>query len=186
MTTKDGFKTLDEGERKRTIGYTVKEVTRFLYESNLMEGEKSTKALEDSVVAWHYANANRLGEINSNYVKKIHFFLMRKLNPKIAGRFRTSYCMVGKKHDTAHPEDIDELMKGWCEEFNEIKDLEDKIKEEHIKFMKIHPFMDGNGRTGRILINIQRLNSGYQGLHFFLRVNYSARKGEDDYSAWFD
>ena len=77
-------------------------------------------------------------------------------------------------------------MREWCEDFNETKDLEDKIKEEHIKFMKIHPFEDGNGRTGRILLNIQRLNSGYQGLHLFLRANRPARNGEDNYYGWFD
>ena len=180
------IQTLDKERYKRAIENTSEEASKFLYESNLIEDEESTEALEDSVVAWHYAKTNRLDEINSDYVKNIQFFLMRRLNPKIAGRFRTSYCMVGGRHDTAHPKDIDELMEEWCYGFNETKDSEDKIKEEHIKLMKIHPFVDGNGRTGRILLNIQRLNSGYQGLHLFLRANRPARKGEDNYGNWFD
>ena len=101
------FQILDEERRKRAVENTSKEVVRFLYESNLIEDEESTKALEDSVVAWEYANTNRFDEINSDYVKNIQFFLMRRLNPKIAGRFRTSYCKVGEKHDTAHPKDVD-------------------------------------------------------------------------------
>lgn len=177
---------LDEEEIKRVIKNTSREATRFLYESNLIEDEESIEALNDSIVAWHYANTHRLEEINSDYVKDTHYILMRRLNPGIAGRFRTLDCMVGEKHDTSNPEDIDGLMEEWCEEFNEVKDSEDKIKEEHIKFMKIHPFEDGNGRTGRILMNIQRLNSGYKGLHLFLRANRPARKGEDDYYGWFD
>lgn len=184
--TENNFKILDEERRKKAIENISEEAVKFLYESNLIEAEESTEALEDSVVAWYYANTNRLDEINSDYVKNIQFFLMRRLNPRIAGRFRVSYCTVEGKHDTAYPKDIDELMKKWCEEFNETKNLEDEIKEEHIQFMKIHPFADGNGRTGRILFNIQRLNSKYQGLHLFLRVNRSARKGEDNYYGWFD
>lgn len=186
MKTENEPQTLDKERLKRVIENTGKEVVRFLYESNLIEGEESIEALENSVVAWHYADAHRLDEINSDYVKEMHSFLMRRLNPEIAGKFRTSHCTVGKKHDTAHPKDINGLMSGWCKEFNETKDSEDRIIKKHVRFMKIHPFEDGNGRTGRILLNIQRLNSGYQGLHFFFRVDRSARKGEDNYYAWFD
>ena len=43
---------------------------------------------------------------------------------------------------------------------SEINVDEETIEQDHIWFEKIHPFEDGNGRTGRILMNIQRLNAG--------------------------
>ena len=88
---------LDKERIERAIENTSEEAIKFLYESNLIECEESIEALEDSVVAWNYANTNICGEIGSDYVKNMHFLLMRRLNPKIAGKFRTLYCMVGEK-----------------------------------------------------------------------------------------
>ena len=62
------------------------------------------------------------------------------------------------------PEDIPELMKSWIRETNiesvTVKEIFEKIAANHIRFERIHPFADGNGRTGRMIINQQLINNG--------------------------
>ena len=55
------------------------------------------------------------------------------------------------------PKEIKERLK---ELFKIIPKTAEEIKKWHIMFEHIHPFEDGNGRTGRILMNIQRLKIG--------------------------
>jgi len=154
----------------------------FLSESNKLEDEYSISALEDAIIAWDFAKRNRFIHKNPEYVKNIHFYLMRNLNPEIAGRFRTCEVFVGDDEDIVNSRFIEEAMIGWCYGFNELKDSSEKIKEEHVRFLKIHPFADGNGRTARILMNIQNLNSGYNPTIFMAQ---EPPKGYEDYYDWF-
>ena len=108
---------------------------------------------------------------------------MRRLNPEIAGRFREKKVYVGNRDDCSLPGKVKSDMEKWCKEFNLAKKDEDEIIKEYIRFMKIHPFEDGNGRTGRILMNIQRINNGY-GLHIIMRSDKIVQ-GEDDYYGLF-
>ncbi|HLA23271.1 MAG TPA: Fic family protein [Candidatus Nanoarchaeia archaeon] len=159
------------------------EEARILYQSNLVESESSDMALMDSFIAWNYAKSNRL-KIPNGYVSNIHFLLMRRINRDIAGRYRTVQVVVGDREDTFPPEKIEVAMKEWFMNFKELKDSTEEIKSEHVKFLKIHPFVDGNGRTSRILMNIQNLNSGY-GLRLIMKSDSLKEKIEYDYMEWF-
>ena len=57
-----------------------------------------------------------------------------------------------------------ELSRGSTVNLNEdttrMEKLIDKITENHVKFESIHPFVDGNGRTGRLLMNWIRIKIG--------------------------
>jgi Fic family protein len=76
---------------------------------------------------------------------------------------------------------IPELIFDWCYKVNLDKPLfsEAYIKQMHVDYERIHPFIDGNGRTGRIFMNWQRLKLGLP-----LLVIKEAEK--QDYYAWFE
>ena len=56
-------------------------------------------------------------------------------------------------------------MKNWMRETTieavTAKDIFEKIAANHVRFERIHPFSDGNGRTGRMIINQQLINNGF-------------------------
>ena len=131
----------------------------FLKESNAIEREYSEEALEDSIEAWEYAKVILpIGIIiDVKYILTIHKFLMKRLDSRIAGKIRQVPVYIGgKRKDNSRPE-IDLELINLCKwEANSWG----AIKKWHLRFEDIHPFEDGNGRTGRILMNIQRLKLG--------------------------
>lgn len=131
-----------------------KEEIEFLRESNKIEQEYSKEALEDAKQAWTMAKINIDEPISINYILAIHRRLMKRLNPGIAGKIRSCRVFVGFRECMDYKE-IKQALTKWCEKYKDIKEKE--IKQAHIDFQDIHPHQDGNGRTGRILMNIQRL-----------------------------
>lgn len=140
-----------------------------LRESNAIEGVYDKKALEDAAKAWDYAYKYRNKPMTEEYVLEIHERLMKRLNPRIAGKFRRCAVMIGSdvKQDYS---DLDKRVRAWIKDTfvkdheknrkKTIYDRDDITRERHIDFEDIHPFEDGNGRTGRILYNIHRVNLG--------------------------
>lgn len=163
----------------------------FLEESNRYENEYSKEAFAGALLAWDYAKQNRVSIITPQYVKDINFILMTLINQE-GGEYRREKCVIelrnkkgrviGTREDTYPPEKIGPAMNEWCKRFNDSKTSEEEIKEEHVKFLKIHPFADGNGRTGRILMNIQRLNSRYG---IMIVTKDPAPEGAEIYGDWF-
>lgn len=123
----------------------------FLKESNSIEREYSSISLIDSVEAWNYAK--NLKKINNKTILNIHKKLMKNLNPRIAGKMRNVNVMVGGRICLS-PKKIKKHLEALCKV---IPKNEEDIKQWHITFEAIHPFEDGNGRTGRIIMNLQRI-----------------------------
>jgi len=143
-----------------------KEEIEFLSESNKIEREYSQEALEDAKLAWEYAlkNKRKLTQKSGiKYILKMHKILLEKLAPHYAGVIRECPVMIGGEIRSQSKEEITaglwDLLREW-ENYRPCKDQEKFLKEWHIHFEYIHPFSDGNGRTGRILMNIQRLELG--------------------------
>lgn len=134
------------------------DVLEFLIESNLIEDEKSVEAIEDAQKAWEYAMT--LKRIDTKNLLAIHRILMERLNPRIAGKIRDVDVWVGGRMG-AKPSQLRTKLRKYFFEFNNplsrSDGLEDSTKIFHVGFEEIHPFEDGNGRTGRILYNWQRL-----------------------------
>ncbi len=141
----------------------------FLRESNAIEREYSKQALDDAKQAWMMAKLASSDPIDIHYICGIHRRLLKRLNPKIAGKIRECPVMIGGDVRNQPKEEIilqlNELCKNWEENKDILKnkrkqDKEEFIKRWHILFENCHGFRDGNGRTGRILMNIQRLKMG--------------------------
>ncbi|MFC3847878.1 Fic family protein [Helicobacter baculiformis] len=97
--------------------------------------------------------------IDNEFIKKIHAMLMQNLIDN-HGRFKTIQNVVlGADFETEKPYKIPTTLKDWCDNLAyQLKHTQDNnqkltiIMDAHIKFERIHPFSDGNGRTGRSLI----------------------------------
>lgn len=103
-------------------------------------------------------------EINKDIILFLHNMLISGIDDSIAGRFRGlgEYVRVGT-HVAPAPEHIERMIEAILLAYT--SDLEsfpvDKIVKFHLDFETIHPFCDGNGRIGRVLINYQLQSLGF-------------------------
>lgn len=82
-------------------------------------------------------------------------------NIKDTDGYRTVIVLIrGSDHIPPIPEKIPNLMQYFIYNYNhDVQDVFSKIAMYHIEFERIHPFEDGNGRTGRLLINYELLKN---------------------------
>lgn len=99
--------------------------------------------------------------VDTREIKNIHFGLMSGIRTD-AGEYSTHTRIIPGHEDLylTDPRDIPEEMERWVEKYKDIKSLED-IAKAHAHFELIHPFGDGNGRVGRILMTIHCIEAGY-------------------------
>lgn len=138
------------------------EIEEFLEESNAIECEYSDEALEDAKQAWDYAYNNRKN-ITVEYILKIHKLLLQRLEPGIAGEVRDCAVMIGGEIKEKKPEKVLlQELQNWINDCKpkEEKATEKELKKWHVAYENAHVHSDGNGRTGRILWQIQRINNG--------------------------
>lgn len=140
----------------------------FLKESNAIEGVFDDDSLKQAIYAWEYLAKEK--DISTGTVLRAHKTLMlhQKLRPDEKGYWRKIYVQVGDRI-CPDPHTVPESMRHWVVNANDIvvngqnenKDfLAGVIERHHVEFEKIHPFVDGNGRVGRMLLNTQRLRVG--------------------------
>ena len=106
-------------------------------------------------------------EISTNLIKNYHKLVMENLIDNNGSFKKLQNIILGSNFDTTPPYLVPTMIEDWCRNLDyrlqNSKSNEEKVEailEQHIKLEKIHPFSDGNGRTGRLLIIHSCLKEG--------------------------
>lgn len=103
-------------------------------------------------------------KLNVKLILSLHKTLLTHIDDNIAGRFRSGkeWVRIGN-HLGANPQFVATLIEELVDNYNHNKSgyFLDAIAHFHAEFETIHPFVDGNGRMGRVLINLQLINAGF-------------------------
>ncbi len=151
------------------------DIIEFLQESNFIEGVVDSQSLDDAVLAWEFCIAQpKLTEV---VIRETHKILMKnqKIWEEDKGRYRSIMVYIGGKAALNAVHISGEIQK-WC---RKMKRLPADWKGMHVAYEKIHPFIDGNGRTGRIFMNWHRARLGLSTLIIKELEKYQ-------YYQWFD
>lgn len=162
----------------------------YTYESNRIEGNTLTlqetalvvsegvtiggKSMQEHLEAINHAQAiefikeiaSKDIEITERTIKEIHALILHGINKEQAGKYRSVPVMiVGSRHTPPQPYLIEPQMEAFIIEYKRLvsEDTHPVIVAAylHDELVKIHPFIDGNGRTSRLLMNLYLLSQGY-------------------------
>lgn len=163
-------------------------VVRWTYNSNAIEGNtltlKETKVVLEGItiggktIVEHLEAINHRGAIlymeelvNHNealsewQIKSLHQLILKKIDDTNAGQYRTvNVTISGAAHRPPVHFKLTEEMEGFINWYNtgsrNIHPVE-RAALVHADFVKIHPFVDGNGRTARLLMNLELMKTGF-------------------------
>ena len=162
----------------------------YTYESNRIEGNTLTlqetalvvnegitiagKSMREHLEAVNHAEAidyirefaQSKVEISERTIKEIHAIILHGINRENAGRYRSvPVRIVGSTHIPPQPYLIDKQMEDFMIHFQEMETQGTHpvliAAYLHKTLVDIHPFIDGNGRTSRLLMNLYLLRHGY-------------------------
>ncbi len=163
------------------------EEIEFLKESNAIEGVTDDDSLLQAGYAWEWLKEQK--KLTLTTLLKTHKILMlhQPLYPNEKGYFREVPVWVGGREGTNWIKirvelkqwllNVDDLIKNAGKEPDIFK--ERMCKQHHVVYEKIHPFVDGNGRTGRMFMNWERLKLGLP-----ILVIHTGKE-QRDYYDWF-
>ncbi len=174
------------GQEQGLHEITVAEIPEMVYNSNAIEN--STLTLQDTedillrnVIAkdhdireiyeaknlakiTHELLKNPTQTLTNNLILSLHGMLLAGISDDYAGRYRRGkeWVRIGA-HVGANPAFVPGLMLALIESYcsQDKRYFLDNIAHFHAEFEIIHPFNDGNGRIGRVLINLQLMQRGY-------------------------
>lgn len=162
-------------------------ITRSTYHTNAIEGNTLTyaetyallfndnkfmidkKTPREIYEAINHKNAMEyvLEKINSDYsdltlgfIKELGIIINENISD-IDGFRTVQVIILGAEHIPPKPEQVPNLMNYFIGNYNNDfgENIFDKVARYHIEYERIHPFQDGNGRTGRLLINYELIKN---------------------------
>ena len=100
--------------------------------------------------------------ITESLIKQVHSFVLAD-SPMDRGIYRrVPVRILGSLHLPPQPYAIAPKMERLLDDYNnDSSDVITKLAKFHIEFEGIHPFIDGNGRTGRLIVNLEFMKAGY-------------------------
>ncbi|XP_034547114.1 protein adenylyltransferase FICD [Notolabrus celidotus] len=148
---------------------TLSEI-RHIIETRYAVPGKSLQEQNEAIgvdVAMKYINTtllSRSGAISVNDILEIHRRVLGYVDPVEGGRLRTNQVFVGH-HIPPHPQDLQRHMQELVQWLNSDEALQLHPVEyaalAHYKLVYVHPFVDGNGRTSRLLMNLVLMQARY-------------------------
>ena len=181
----DGFRPLGP-EAARNLHYDL--VVRWTYNSNAIEGNtltlKETKvALEGITIGGktmreHFEAINhreaifyvedmvgKTEALTEWQIKSLHQLVLKNIDDRNAGRYRTQNVIIsGAEHRPPDylsvPQEMETFVRQCAIDRQRLHPVEYAARV-HADFVKIHPFVDGNGRTARLLNNLELMKAGF-------------------------
>lgn len=150
--------------------------TLSLQETQLVVNEGLTiggKSMQEHLEAINHSEAVQLVEalagqkvpINRRNVLDLHALILKSIDKENAGRYRSVPVRIsGSRHEPPQPYLLNKLMEDYFEYYKEYRfKLHPVIlaAEMHERLVSVHPFIDGNGRTSRLVMNLILLQHGY-------------------------
>lgn len=104
-------------------------------------------------------------DIDQKVIKDLHYIILKSINNENAGTYRNVNVLIsGSMHRPPEhflvPQEMEGLIKWYDENKNKLHPIR-LAAEFHHRFTFIHPFIDGNGRCGRLLMNLILMRNGY-------------------------
>lgn len=160
-------------------------LTEYTYNSNAIEGNTLTLRETDMVLrgltidqkslkehlevighkeAFDYVRqlVSESVQMSEKVIKDIHYLVLADKKEDRGIYRRVPVRIMGAAHEPVQPYLIIPKMEELLEQYkNSKEDIVTKLARFHIEFEGIHPFIDGNGRTGRLLVNLELMKAGY-------------------------
>ena len=100
--------------------------------------------------------------LSENVIKQIHYLVLADKRQDRGVYRRVPVRIMGAYHNPVQPYRIQPSMEQLIASFAEnTEHIVTKLARFHIEFEGIHPFIDGNGRTGRLLVNLELMKAGF-------------------------
>lgn len=134
------------------------DLDRFITEREIFEAKNLARVVE------YIDKKAKDQDLNIDTMLLLHKMLISNIRDDIAGRFRNEneFVRVGS-HIAPNPQEIEERIKKMLSEYNAInyENIIKRIARLHLTFEYIHPFVDGNGRIGRVINNYLLIREGF-------------------------